>query len=297
MDCYNIPSRLTTKGRIVMHSSVIMRFPGGKSKAFTMSYDDGVEQDIRLIELMQKQGVKGTFNLNSDCFAAPGTTYPAGQVHRRMTQEQCLALYQREGVEVAGHATGHGFLQLLPQPAAILQIVEDRKNLERLTGKIVRGFAYPYGTFNDTVVESLRACGVAYARTTLSTHKFDMPTDWLRLNPTCHHNDERLFELTDQFLNESPRREPWLFYLWGHAYEFEGRDNWNLIEEFLPRIGGHEDVWYATNIEIYEYARAFDSLVFSVDSALVTNPSAQDVYVLIDEKPVCIPAGCVNMQI
>ena len=45
---------------------IFMRFPGGKKKALTLSYDDGVEQDIRLIDIMKKNGLKGTFNLIVD---------------------------------------------------------------------------------------------------------------------------------------------------------------------------------------------------------------------------------------
>lgn len=36
------------------------RFPGGKGKCLTLSYDDGVEQDIRLIGLMKQYGIAGT---------------------------------------------------------------------------------------------------------------------------------------------------------------------------------------------------------------------------------------------
>ena len=42
-----------------------MRFPGGKAKALTLSYDDGVRQDKKLIEIFNKNGIKGTFNVNS----------------------------------------------------------------------------------------------------------------------------------------------------------------------------------------------------------------------------------------
>ncbi len=34
-------------------------------KYLTFSYDDGVTQDIRLIELFNKYGMKATFNINS----------------------------------------------------------------------------------------------------------------------------------------------------------------------------------------------------------------------------------------
>lgn len=41
-----------------------IRFPNFKLKAVTLSYDDGVRQDKRLIAIMKKYGLKGTFNLN-----------------------------------------------------------------------------------------------------------------------------------------------------------------------------------------------------------------------------------------
>ena len=45
--------------------NVFMRFPGGAYKVVTLSYDDNVEEDVRLVEIMKKHGLKGTFNLNS----------------------------------------------------------------------------------------------------------------------------------------------------------------------------------------------------------------------------------------
>ena len=72
-----------------------------------------------------------------------------------------------------------------------------------------------------------------------------------------------------------------MFYLWGHSYEFEDANNWGLIEDFCKTVGNREDIWYATNIEIYDYVKAFDSLAFSVDGTKVYNPSATDVYLRV----------------
>lgn len=38
-------------------STAFMRFPQGRAKALTLSYDDGVEQDIRLIEILNRHGL------------------------------------------------------------------------------------------------------------------------------------------------------------------------------------------------------------------------------------------------
>ena len=43
----------------------------GKLKAVTFSYDDGVTQDIRLIEIFNKYNLKATFNLNSELLGLP----------------------------------------------------------------------------------------------------------------------------------------------------------------------------------------------------------------------------------
>ena len=48
--------------------SAILRFPNFKFKAFSMSYDDGAPADKRLVEIMSKNGIVGTFNLCTDRF-------------------------------------------------------------------------------------------------------------------------------------------------------------------------------------------------------------------------------------
>ena len=56
-----------------------------------------------------------------------------------------------------------------------------------------------YGSHNPTVVDVLRACGIVYARTTATTGRFDIPTDWLRMPATCKHTDPKLMELARKF--------------------------------------------------------------------------------------------------
>ena len=274
-----------------MSRNMYMRFPGGKAKALTLSYDDGVEQDIRLIDILDKHGIKATFNINSGCYSPEDKVFKPGQVHRRMPKSRCTEVYNKNGHEVAVHAYTHPFLEKLPASGVAYEIVKDREILEEQFGCIVRGMAYPYGTYNDTVVEVLRECGVVYSRTTKTTEKFTVPTDWLRLDPTCHHKNPRLMELAEKFVADEPNRAPELFYLWGHSYEFEGDDNWNVIEEFAEYIGGKEDIWYANNIEIYDYVKAYESLICSVDMNMVTNPSAKTVWVFKNKQTYEIAPG------
>lgn len=271
--------------------NIFMRFPEGKKKALTLSYDDGVEQDIRLIETMQKHGLKGTFNLNSGLYPPEGKVYPAGTIHRRLTKQQATEVYTDSGMEVAVHGAVHPFLEQLPANLCLNDVVKDRENLEEQFGTIIRGMAYPYGSYSDEVVECLKCAGIVYSRTVISTEDFRIPTDWLRLTATCHHNNPRLMELAQKFVEEDTNRNPWLFYLWGHSYEFEDKDNWDVIEKFAEYTGGKEDIWYATNIEIYEYVEAYRKLVYSMDGHRVFNPTAYTLYFEKDGEVYCVNSG------
>lgn len=272
---------------------ILMRFPGGKAKALTLSYDDGVQQDQKLMQIMKQSGLKGTFNLNSGRYAVEGTVFPAGKVYRRLTEKQAIELYTDSGQEVAVHTNTHPFLEKLPSYLVMEELIKDREILERQFHTIIRGMAYPFGTFNDEVVDCVKKSGIVYARTTISSHSFKMPVDWLRLEPTCHHDDEKLMELAQQFVEggRASEREPWLFYLWGHSFEFEQKNNWEVIENFAAYIGGKEDIWYATNLEICDYVQAYKQLQFSVAGERVYNPTVTDIYFTKDGKDYCVKSG------
>ncbi len=266
-----------------------MRFPNGKAKALTLSYDDAVEQDLRLVEIFNKNNLKCTFNINSGIFADEGTVYPEGTIHKRMSFSQVMNAY--DGHEIAVHSYKHPYLDHVPQDVATYQIIEDRKNIERMFNRQVQGMAYPMGTFDDKVVETLRCCGILYSRTTISNKNFDIPKDWLRWNPTCHHENPELFELAKKFTDEEPLRFSWLFYVWGHSYEFDMNNNWNRIEEFCEKVSGKDDVWYATNMEIHNYVEAYNSLMMSVEETIIFNPTLIDVWFWQDGELYCIKSG------
>lgn len=256
-----------------------LRFPGGLAKAVTFSYDDGVEQDIRLVEIFDKYGLKGTFNINTGSFAEEGHVYHKGQVHRRMTQKQTYELFANSPHEVAVHTLNHPFLEQLPTNMVIDEVLNDRRNIEEMFGKITRGMAYPFGTTSDAVVDALKMCGIVYSRTTKATNSLEFPKDsWLRLPATCHHNAQSLGELSDKLINETPSRAPWMLYVWGHSYEFESNDNWHVIENLCEKISGKPDIWYATNIEIFDYVTAYNSLIFSNKGDIVYNPTSTEVF-------------------
>lgn len=267
-----------------------IRLKDGKTKVLTLSYDDGVVQDIRLMEIMNKYGLKGTFNINSGAYTAEDKVRE--KFRGRMKRSEAMSLYTDSGHEIAVHTYTHPFLEKLDSPEIVYEIIEDRKDIEGRYGVIARGMAYPYGTYDKRVMDVIEKCGIVYSRTVKSTEKFAFPENWLELHPTCHHNNPRLMELAKNFV-EMPSRHgnAEMFYLWGHSYEFDDRDNWDVIERFAEYAGGHEHIWYATNIEIYDYVKAYESLHTSYDKKTVYNPSMIDVWFESKGKTYCVKAG------
>ncbi|MDE7265362.1 MAG: polysaccharide deacetylase family protein [Clostridia bacterium] len=272
-----------------MYEEKYMRFPQGKQKALSFSYDDGVKADKRLVKILDGCGLKGTFNLNNLLFDCENW-------HGRMDEEDTYKTFYGSGHEVAIHGARHIFLDKVPLAEAANEILQNRLYLENKFKKIVRGMAYAYNGYNDRIIEMLKTLGVAYARTTDSTHSFGLPENWLKLNPTCHHADAEFANLADRFFGGSPdnefkHREPWFFLVWGHSYEFDDSNNWHIIEDFAKRAARADDVWVATCGEVCDYCAAYENLVFSLDGERVFNPSHIPVWIEIRGKVYEVPSG------
>ena len=225
----------------------------GKKKAITFSFDDGVMQDIRIIEILDKYDLKATFNLNSGKFGTKNPYATNGRIVERTIIEptQVKELYKNH--EVAVHTMGHFNLTELPLSCVTWQVEEDRKLLEELTGKEIRCMAYPCGGVNndERVANVIREMTkIRFARTITSSYSFTTQGNLFRFQPTLHFLDERVFELAEEFL-ALKTNEAKLFYIWGHSYELDGdKGRWEIFEKLCEMISKKEDIYYGTNGEV-----------------------------------------------
>ncbi len=225
----------------------------GKKKALTFSFDDGVTQDIRLIEILNKYGLKCTFNLNSEFLGLDGTLFRNGRTvrHDKIKPEAVKEIYK--GHEVAVHTLTHPFLPELSEDEIIRQVETDRLNLTKLCGYEVVSMAYPCGgeNNNDRVAEIIKSnTGVKLARTITSTYNFAKQENLYRFNPSIYYIDSRLEEIVDNFLSLDSS-EPALLYIWGHSYEMDAEFiSWEKFEEICKRLSGHDDIFYGTNKDV-----------------------------------------------
>lgn len=223
-------------------------------KAITFSYDDGVTQDIRLIELLNKYHLKCTFNINSELLSKSGILVREGKQisHYKLHSEDVRRVYA--GHEVAAHTLTHPNLTKCDDKEIIRQVETDRLNLSELVGYEIVGMAYPCGGVNhdDRVVDVVKNhTGVKYSRTIASSYCFDIQKNLHRLNPTIHHLEfERMMQLGKEFI-ELKTETPKIFYVWGHSFEMDYEaDYWMKLEEFFKLISNKNDIFYGTNKEV-----------------------------------------------
>jgi len=282
------------------HLYRFLRFPEGKLKAVTFSYDDGVRQDIRFAELLSEHGMKGTFNVNTGFV-------PETDGGGRMSYAEMREHIRDKGHEIAIHGNCHRALCLQRTVDGIRDVLDCRIKLENELDMIVRGMAYPDSGIRMNqpgasdyakVREYLSDLGVAYSRTLGGDNdSFDLPTDPYAWMPTAHHNNPKIFEFIEKFnsIGEDTlyisRKTAKLFYIWGHTYEFDKDNSWDRIERICKELSGKEDVWYATNIEIHDYIEAYKALRFSADERIVYNPSLQKVWFWMDNRMYAVAPG------
>ena len=276
-----------------------MRFPDGKIKAVTFSYDDGPIFDIRLAEIFTKYGMKGTFNLNS-------FNLPASSTENKIGVDDVRKYMLEKGHEVAVHGEKH----IAPAAAlpidSIKEVLFGRLGLEEKLDMTIRGMAYPdsgirnelNGNSAERVKAQLRDLGIVYSRTLGGDNdQFKIPTDWHAWMPTAHHDNPQIFEFIDKFLAIDftgaycASRWPRLFYVWGHSFEFDRKNNWERIEQICEKLSGKDDTWYATNIEIYDYVKAYEALEISADGTRVYNPTLKKIWFEVDGVLFSVDSG------
>ena len=226
----------------------------GNLKALTFSFDDGVLQDLKVLEILDKYGLKATFNLNSCHLGNKNHLDVYGQKinHDKIAPKNVKEVYKNH--EVAVHTKTHPLLTKLSDEEIIDQVENDRQLLSALCGYEIIGMAYPCGGVNndDRTADILKkSTGVEYARTINSNASFNPPKNPYRWHPSVYAVEcKKVFELAEKFLTLETD-EPQIFFVWGHSHEFDILDEmtWEKLEEFFQMISGKEDVFYATNKE------------------------------------------------
>ena len=273
------------------HPNTFLRFPDGREKALSFTFDDGCVEDRRLIDKIGELGLRCTCNLNSDWFDLK-LSY-----NTRMNEADTVAALDREYVEIASHGAKHSDCFNTEQHAYIWDAIKDRAKLESLFHRPITGYAFPQGAVTEQAKRDLERAGFEYARAVGFFGNFELPRDLYEIHGTIDLLSGGTDELIDRFLGI--KCDKWI---WGdtgakfcemfvHSYCIDSEDKWELCFRRLEKLAHRDDLWYATNIELVRYIKAYRSLIFTLEHDRVFNPSAQDVWIHTEGGITMIPAG------
>ena len=256
-------------------------YPYGFKKAITLSYDDGIEQDRRMISLLNEYGLKATFNVSSGLLDETSHWQTDGVVVARLKSRDLKAVYEHH--EVACHGVTHPNICELSSEQKVYQIVQDKQTLEALLGYSIKGMAYPFGCVDDEMIEIMKHAGLLYGRLASSSQTFELPTNPYHLVPTCHHDDTNIFELISHYKTLRPETLT-LFYLWGHSYEFDVNQNWSHLREICLKLNEIEDSWRCTTGEWFTYMNAIKQIEINKEQKQILNHSTETIWITYQKE-------------
>lgn len=254
-------------------------------KFFTVSFDDGLEQDKKTLELMRKYGIRGTFNLNSGLLGQKGDIRYLGRYgianaekdrHKggiwkyanadRIPADEIRQVY--EGMELCTHGVHHMDMSKLTADELKEELLQDREALQRYTDLPVVGHAFPFGKSSRAAEQILKENGFLYARGVRSEkgkRGFAFPENPLNFRPTCWHVEGDMEKLLDQFIAAEPTDGNMLFYLWGHGYEFDFaslKALYTIYERMFDKLACHDEIIKCTNAEAFLGNKEYDRLQY-----------------------------------
>ena len=236
---------------------------------FTTSWDDGSKEDRRVLELLNKYALKGTF------YISRSIDFP---LVKRISDEEIAAISQKQ--EVGAHTLGHSYLDSISLDQARQEIIESKKYIEDLTHLPVKMFCYPGGRVNEEIKKIVKEAGFIGARTidnfqiqlgdpylmgtTLQCYPFPLRPDGRSFLQPLQQNWAKISQLglpigsyfswlnLAKNLFDYALKKGEIFHLWGHSWEIEKNNQWKDLEQFFKHIAGRVDVKYLNNSQTIE---------------------------------------------
>lgn len=252
-------------------------YPGGKKKAFSITYDDGVYQDVRFVMLLNKYGLKGTFNLNSELMEQEFKwQHESGLWVKRLPGELALHLY--DGHEVASHTLTHPYMEGLSEEHIMYELGHDKWQLEQLFGRQVTGFAVPFDYFSDLIADCAKRLGFEYARCSEETYSYQPPEDYYHWAAGTYHVMPGFQGFVEGFFHTD--EELALCQIVGHSYDLDVGNMWDEMEDILRRAAEDGDVASMTNLELVRYLKAMRQA--EISEKHIHNTSDMTLYFELD---------------
>lgn len=225
----------------------------------TTSWDDGHRSDLRLAGMLQEYGLAGTFYVSPENHEfAPRDLLTAPEV-RDLSRD----------FEIGAHTVTHPRLPVVPEDQARREIVESKVMLERITGRAVSSFCYPYGSYTDAHIRLVKDAGYTYARTVAryqfgladpyeagtSVQAYSHRLDPWRIAYFARFRPIKVLRYLDwdvlaRDMFDRVLRRGGIYHLWGHSWEIDEHDDWARLARVFRHISARPGVRYVANDEL-----------------------------------------------
>ena len=261
-------------------------FPQGKEKAFNVTYDDGVLQDVPFVNLLNKYKLKGTFNLNSELMEKEFTwIHESGNEVKRLSKDKVVDLYFNH--EVASHTLTHPYMNDLSEEQILHELIQDKQNLEKLFNKKILGFAVPFDYYDERIAKCVKQCNFEYVRISEESNSFIPQEDYYFWKAGILHFNPNLNNFVDEFIKTN--EELAICQIVGHSYDLDYENLWEVIENIFIKITNENNILPMTNIEIVQYLKAMRSTEI-LENKIINNSNI-DLWFKIDNKTICVKAN------
>jgi len=261
-------------------------WPDGKRVAVALSFDSDHETiplrdgETRPGKLAQGQygsrvGARRILAVLEE-FGVPASFYvPAVSA---LLHPQEVRAYAAAGHEVAAHGWIHERNTLLTPADEHDLLARSLDTLETLTGTRPAGMRTPSWDFSDDTLRIARDLGLRYDSSLMAdddcyelvadgqpTGMVEVPVEWIR-DDAPYWMMERFGSLRpytppravlqlwiDEF--DAARSEGGLFQLTMHPHVIGHRSRMVVLRELLRHIASHDDVWFATHLQVADLAR------------------------------------------
>lgn len=242
----------------------------------TTSWDDGCILDKKIVELLDKYNLKGTFYIQE---IATENIFNEKEASELKLNRISLHSLEKEDIiiideahEIGAHTLNHLKLTQIPREVAWEEIEGSKNYIENLIGHKVDMFCYPGGDYNEEIKFLVENAGFLGART-VKRGVCEYPKDFFEFHTTMHVFPHPIKLAIRRKIYSLPLK--WIFswesqvkrsfnnfmknggvwHLWGHSWEIEKLKMWDSFESILKYISNRPNIKYLTNGECLRLLR------------------------------------------
>ena len=129
-------------------------------KSFVVTFDDGFEDNfLNAFPILKKYNFKATIYLVPNEKTNQWEVKNTSVLSNLLNNEQILQMQNSGLIEFGSHTLSHVNLSTINDEQLLNELKKSKEEVEKITNQECEAFAYPYGKFDDNIVNSVKRVG------------------------------------------------------------------------------------------------------------------------------------------